>query len=92
MLDNVLRGKVVSRLTRIEGQVAGIRRMVEDEACCVDLLNQISAVQAALAKVGGIVLENHMETCVAQAFSTRGESCGSAASLSRLRQEPLFVV
>ena len=70
MIDNELKKKIVARLNRVEGQVSGIRRMIDDDAYCVDLLNQISAAQAALGKVGSIVLKNHLETCVADAFDS----------------------
>ena len=52
------------RLRRIEGQVRGIARMVDDERYCIDILTQISAVQAALDKVGLRLLEQHAAHCV----------------------------
>ena len=52
------------RLKRIEGQVRGIERMVEDERYCIDILTQISAIQAALDKVGLQLLEQHAAHCV----------------------------
>ncbi len=58
------------RLKRIAGQVAGIQRMIDDERYCVDVLLQIAAVQAALDRVGKIVLESHVETCVAGALDS----------------------
>lgn len=60
----------LSRLARIEGQVRGIRRMMEDGAYCVDIILQIQAVRAALASVGHRVLEKHMEHCVSGAFTS----------------------
>lgn len=56
-----------ARLRRIEGQVRGIDRMVEDERYCIDVLTQISAVQAALDKVALGLLDGHARTCVAGA-------------------------
>jgi DNA-binding FrmR family transcriptional regulator len=53
-----------ARLKRIEGQVRGIERMVEDERYCIDILTQISAVQAALDTVGLRLLEQHAAHCV----------------------------
>lgn len=70
MLDDAKKKKVVNRLRRAEGQVAGIRRMVHEDQYCVDILLQISAAQAALGQVGKIVLGRHIETCVASAFET----------------------
>jgi CsoR family transcriptional regulator, copper-sensing transcriptional repressor len=53
-----------ARLLRIEGQVRGIRRMVEDDRYCIDVLTQIAAIQAALDKVGLGLLDDHARTCV----------------------------
>ncbi len=60
--------KLASRLKRIEGQVRGIQKMVEDERYCIDILVQISAVNAALKKVGMQVLKRHTTHCVADAI------------------------
>ena len=62
--------KAQNRLKRIAGQVAGIQRMIDDERYCVDVLLQIAAVQAALDRVGKIVLQSHVETCVAGALDS----------------------
>ncbi len=62
--------KLLARLRRVEGQVTAIRRMVEEEKYCVDILLQISAVQGALGKAGQLLLGSHVETCVASAFET----------------------
>lgn len=58
---------VVNRLKRIEGQVRGIQRMVEEDRYCVDILVQISAINAALKKVGFSVAERHMKHCISHA-------------------------
>lgn len=55
---------VVSRLTKIEGHVRGIKKMAADGQECEDILIQISAVQAALKKVSQIILNDHLEHCV----------------------------
>jgi DNA-binding FrmR family transcriptional regulator len=55
---------LATRLRRIEGQVRGIERMVADERYCIDILTQISAVQAGLDKVGLRLLEQHAAHCV----------------------------
>ena len=55
---------LLKRLNRIEGQVRGIKAMVEDERYCVDILNQVSAVQAALNGFSRVLLSNHIKTCV----------------------------
>jgi|SRR5579884_2058163 len=56
--------QVLARLRRIEGQVRGIERMVEDDRYCIDILTQISAVRAALDKVALGLLDGHAHTCV----------------------------
>ena len=58
----------LQRLRRIEGQVRGLVRMVEDERYCVDILTQIRAARAALKRVEEQVLRDHVEHCVAQAI------------------------
>lgn len=64
------KSKVEARLKRVSGQVAGVQRMVEDDRYCVDVLMQISAARAALAKVSKILLESHIQTCVTDAFES----------------------
>ncbi len=65
MLCGTDKKKIMDRLSRIEGQVAAVGRMIDDGRYCVDVLAQISAAEAALGQVGKIVLGNHIETCVA---------------------------
>jgi len=55
---------VLNRLARVEGHVRSIRGMVEDGRDCTDILMQISAVKAAIEKVGKVVLEDHLESCL----------------------------
>ena len=57
---------LVNRLSRIEGQVRGIRKMVEKEAYCTDILIQVSAVNAALNSFNKELLADHIKTCVTQ--------------------------
>jgi CsoR family transcriptional regulator, copper-sensing transcriptional repressor len=56
-----------TRLRRIEGQVRGIERMVEEDRYCIDVLTQIAAIQAALDKVALGLLDGHAHTCVVEA-------------------------
>lgn len=63
VVDNIRR-----RLRRIEGQLKGIERMIEKDACCMDLLVQISAVRAATSKVGILILQNHFNQCLQESF------------------------
>ena len=55
---------LIKRLNRIEGQVKGIQKMVDEERYCIDILTQISAIRSAINKVGSIILENHIKGCV----------------------------
>ncbi|HOO27222.1 MAG TPA: metal-sensing transcriptional repressor [Lachnospiraceae bacterium] len=55
---------LVTRLNRIEGQVRGIKRMVEDERYCVDILTQVTAIQAALNAFNKKLLNSHIHSCV----------------------------
>ena len=54
------------RLSRIEGQVRGVKRMVEEDAYCPDILIQVSAINAALNSFNKVLLANHIRTCVAE--------------------------
>lgn len=56
---------LINRLSRIEGQVRGIKKMVENDAYCTDILVQVSAVNAALNSFNKVLLANHIRTCVA---------------------------
>ncbi len=69
-MDQAARKKVLTRLKRIAGQVEGIQRMVEADRYCVDVLHQIAAVEAALDRVGHLLLASHVETCVASAIES----------------------
>ena len=64
--------KHMDALKRIEGQVRGIQRMVEEKRYCVDILTQLSAVSSAVGSVQNNILERHLDTCVTKAFG--GES------------------
>ena len=63
----------LARLGRIEGQVRGIARMMEENRYCIDVLTQIRAVRAALDKVEQETLGNHLQHCVAHAFHAGSE-------------------
>ena len=64
--------RLENRLRRIEGQVRGVQRMVDEEAYCVDILTQIASVVSALEKVGTILLKDHVEHCVRESIE-KGE-------------------
>jgi len=69
-MHDTTKRSVSNRLKRIEGQVGGLRRMVEANRYCVDVLTQISAIRAALHKVEAEVLGDHVSHCVAGAFAS----------------------
>lgn len=60
--------EIVRRLRSLEGHVRGVERMVQEGAYCIEVVNQILAVQRALKKVGGLVLDRHLRTCVTAAI------------------------
>ena len=61
---------LVTRLRRIEGQARGIQRLVEEEAYCLDVLQQVEALTAAADQVGLLLLEDHIDGCLAHAIET----------------------
>ncbi|MBP2078055.1 metal-sensing transcriptional repressor [Oceanobacillus polygoni] len=61
---------LMNRLKRVEGQVRGIQKMVDEDRYCVDILIQISAIQAALKNVGFTITERHIKHCVSDAIQS----------------------
>ncbi|MNW25945.1 Copper-sensing transcriptional repressor CsoR [compost metagenome] len=59
-----LKNSMISRLNRVEGQIRGIKGLIEKDTYCDDVLNQIAAAQSALNAVGKLLLEGHMKSCV----------------------------
>lgn len=74
---------LIKRLNRIEGQVKGVQKMIEDERYCVDILVQISAIRSAINKVGNIILENHIKGCVTNSIK-KGDENEFEESISEL--------
>jgi DNA-binding FrmR family transcriptional regulator len=58
--------KIIGRLKRIEGQVRGLQRLIENGASCVDVLTQVSAVTSAMKKAGAAIISTHMKTCLSE--------------------------
>lgn len=79
-LSDAERRSVLNRLARIEGQVRGLQRMVEEDQYCVDILTQISAVTRALDRVGLQVLDGHVRGCVRDALVGGGEEAEAKAA------------
>ncbi|HLZ60143.1 MAG TPA: metal-sensitive transcriptional regulator [Ktedonosporobacter sp.] len=67
------RKDALKRLSYIEGHVAGIRKMVESDKYCVDILRQTYAVRKALEKLEGVILEGHLQTCVPEGIKGNRE-------------------
>ena len=66
--------KTLNALKRIEGQVRGIQRMVDEKRYCVDILTQLSAIGNALASVSDNILRKHLNTCVTKAFEGQSKT------------------
>lgn len=61
-----MKRNLITRLNRIEGQIRGVKGMIERDTYCDDVLNQIAAVQSALNSVGRLLLEGHMKSCIVE--------------------------
>jgi CsoR family transcriptional regulator, copper-sensing transcriptional repressor len=72
-MDDRIKKAQLARLSRIEGQVRGVSRMVEEDRYCIDVMTQIRAVRAALDKVEQEILNDHLQHCVAHAFHAGDE-------------------
>lgn len=68
VMDEKLKKSQLARLSRIEGQVRGVARMIEEDRYCIDVITQVRAVRAALDKVEQETLSDHLRHCVAHAF------------------------
>jgi DNA-binding FrmR family transcriptional regulator len=69
MLDEAQQQAIVTRLNRIEGQVRGIRRMVQEPRLCIEILQQLSAAEAALNRISLAVFKFHVERCVPEGIA-----------------------
>lgn len=72
-VDERIKARNLNRLSRIEGQVRGVQRMIEEDRYCADVMTQISAVQQALRNVGRELMRNHLKHCAASAIRTDDE-------------------
>jgi DNA-binding FrmR family transcriptional regulator len=86
-MRNDIKASCAKRLSRIEGQVRGIARMVEEDRYCIDIVTQVSAVRAALRRLEEEVLRDHVAHCVEHAISS-----GSKADQRRKIEELMEVV
>ena len=78
-VDTDIKTRNLARLRRIEGQVRGLQKMVEEDRYCADLLTQISSVHEALRAVGREVMRNHLKHCATQAI--RGKNHAEAEAM-----------
>lgn len=82
----VLKNKpLLDRLAKVEGQLRGIRKMIEDECYCDDVINQIEASRSALKSISLLLLENHIHHCVIKEIQN-GDVSGVEATIQTLRK------
>jgi len=74
MLNEEEKQKLLARLKRVEGQVRGVMRMVQDETYCVDVMHQVAAVQGALSEVSKKLLSRHLDTCVRESMESKSKA------------------
>lgn len=80
------RPDLVARLRRLEGQVRGIGRMIEDDRYCLDVVQQVNAVTAGLREVSVLVLEAHLRVAVAEAIAGGGDQAAIDETVELLRR------
>ncbi len=66
--------KLTDRINRIEGQMRGVRKMVDEDRGCFDVLKQIAATMGAMRSLGMVILEDHLKGCVSEAIHKRGRA------------------
>ncbi len=73
---NTCSGKdeILNRLRRVEGQIRGIARMVEEGKGCIDILNQVTAARAALNKTGSLIIKKYCKECIGSVSTQEGDS------------------
>jgi DNA-binding FrmR family transcriptional regulator len=76
-VDPEIKARNVRRLRRIEGQVRGLQKMVDDDRYCADIMTQISSVHEALRSVGRELMRNHLRHCATSAIRSSGEEAGA---------------
>jgi DNA-binding FrmR family transcriptional regulator len=86
-VDAEIKASNIKRLRRIEGQVRGLQRMVEEDRYCADIITQVASVQEALRGVARALMRNHLHHCAANAITS-----GSAAERSAMYDELLDLV
>jgi len=77
VLTDQTQADVLRRLKKVEGQVAGLRRMVEEGKYCIDVLQQVAAVHGALTQASKLIIGSHLKTCVKSALESGDEERGA---------------
>ena len=70
-MDQIASTKTLKNLNRVEGQVRGIAKMIEDERYCIDIVTQVEAARAALARIESDLLRQHLKHCVHRAMASK---------------------
>ena len=73
MIEQNTKEETLTRLKKVEGQVRGIQKMLEDRRYCIDVVMQLAAAESALHRISEIILKNHLETCVLSSFRSNDE-------------------
>lgn len=84
MDDDLETKKLLDRLARVEGQVRGLRKMLEECRCCEDVLTQLLAIRASLEQAGVLILDRHLQDCVLNEAQLDEETLGNLREALRL--------
>jgi CsoR family transcriptional regulator, copper-sensing transcriptional repressor len=87
-MERTHKDSALNRLKTVRGHLDGVIRMVEDEAYCIDLMKQLSALQASLERANRIILQNHLESCFSEAVTEGRGQAAIAELLDALRFNP----
>ena len=87
----VSKEEVLKRLRRIEGQIKGIQKMIDEDKQCVDVLTQVAAARAAINKVGSLILQRYAKTCLQDAIETDQEEVALDELLDTIQKFLRFV-
>lgn len=87
----VSKDEVLKRLRRIEGQIKGIQKMIEEEKQCADILTQVAAARAAINKVGSLILQRYAKTCLQDALEKENEELSLDDLLDTIQKFLRFV-
>jgi DNA-binding FrmR family transcriptional regulator len=85
-LDATVRGQALRRLNYVSGHVSGIKKMIEADRYCVDVLKQSYAVRKALEKMEALILEGHLRSCVVEGIKAGNESQVTGELMELFRQ------